>query len=389
MLEVRLKNNNKIKLTHIITGLNTGGAEMMLQKLLSAIDRDTFDCTVISLTDCGAVGDKIRALGFTVHTLGMKRGVPNPIALLKLVKILRQIKPDAIQTWMYHADLLGGLAAKLAGSFPVAWGIRHSDLDPKDSSRMTIWTAKLCAILSGVLPTQIVCCSEASERVHVKLGYNKEKMIVIPNGFDLTKFKPDANAKGRLRDMLGLEPSAVIIGHVARFNAQKDHNSFVEAAGILSKKNNNVHFVLCGDDVTDENTELNKWIDDAGIVDRVHLLGRRSDVAELVPGFDIATSSSSFGEGFPNVVGEAMACAVPCVVTDVGDSALIVGDTGEVVNPRDPVALASAWENIIDLGESGIEKLGQLAKKRVEDNFSLPKIVNLYETIYTQLIKRN
>lgn len=374
-----------IKLLHIISGLNTGGAEMMLYKLLSAMDRSAFSVEVVSLTDIGSVGNKILSIDVPVRALSMRRGVPNPFAVVKLVKWLRQSRPDVIQTWMYHADLIGGVAAKLTGDIPVAWGIRNSNLDSQGSKHSTIWTANICAKLSRFLPTKIICCSEASRIVHTALGYVETKMIVIPNGFDLAVFKPDLSARSSVRQELRIPEDTLMIGLIARFDPQKDHRNFLEAAARLHARVPDVHFLLCGDGITEDNTELLDWIEEAGLRQRCHLLGHREDVPRLVAALDIASSSSSYGEGFPNVVGEAMSCGVPCVVTDVGDSALIVGDTGKVVPPRDPDALASAWHELISIGENARRQLGDAARARIKYNFSLPVIASRYQKLFLEM----
>src|SRR5438046_104403 len=183
----------------LITSLEMGGAQMMLYKLLARMDRTRFAPEVISLIDVGPMGEKIESLGIRVRSLGMRPGIPNPVALLRLIYWLRQAPPDVIQTWMYHADLLGGFAAKLAGGIPVAWGIRHSDLSNHGSRRLTIYTMRMCAQMSKWLPARIVSCSEASQRVHTALGYATQKMIVIPNGFDLHAFKADSAARKSVR----------------------------------------------------------------------------------------------------------------------------------------------------------------------------------------------
>ena len=370
-----------MKILHIITSLSTGGAEMMLYKLVSKMDRDKFEIQVISLTDIGPIGKKIQALGIPVVALGMKRGVPDPRMVFKLACWLKKYRPDIIQTWMYHSDLLGGLAAKLAGNIPVVWGIRHSNLDPKGNKRTTIWTAKVCARFSRWLPVKIVCCSEASRRVHTALGYAPDRMVVIPNGFDLNLFKPDLEEGTLVRQELGIPEDTILIGLVGRFDPQKDHKNFIKAATLLKKDMPDVRLLLCGDGITWENPTLSKWIEDAGLSKYFHLLGRRNDIPRIMTALDIA-SSSSYGEGFPNVVGEAMACGVPCVVTDVGDSALIVGDTGIVVPPKDPGALALAWKELIEIGGHKRQKLGDNARLRIRDNFSLPSVVKRYEELY-------
>jgi len=371
---------------HIITGLNTGGAETMLYKLLFNIDRTKFEPMVLSLTDIGSIGKKIEKLGISVKALGMKRGVPDPRYVFRLAAILKKEKPDLVQTWMYHADLIGGLAAKLVRNIPIVWNIRHSNLDPEGNKKTTILTAKTCAKLSKTIPKKIICCSEASFKVHSELGYKEEKMIVIPNGFDLDAFKPDDGARYSVRRELRIPDDAVIIGVVARFDPQKDHKNLIDAAGVLCRTYENIYFILCGDRITNDNKQLTKWIQEYNLQTNFYLLGRRTDVARITAAFDIASSSSSYGEGFPNVVGEAMACEVPCVVTNVGDSAYIVGDTGIVVSPKNPLAMAKAWEKLIKLPAEERKILGKLARKRIEDNFEINSIVNQYEALYNKIL---
>jgi len=372
-----------IKVVHIITGLSTGGAEMMLYNLLSRMDRTAFDPQVISLTNIGSIGGKIRALGVPVRAMGMRRSMPNPLGVLRLAHRLRKARADVIQTWMYHADLVGGLAAKIARDIPLAWGIHSSNLDPQGVKRRTIWTVMVCARLSRWLPTRIVCCSVASRRVHMEQGYTADKMVVIPNGFDLDAFRPDPAARLTVREELGISNEALLIGLVARFDPQKDHRNFVQAAALLHARVPDVHFLLCGNGITWENRDLAGLIDTAGIRNCCHLLGLRDDVPRLLAALDIASLSSSYGD--PMVIGEAMACGVPCVVTDVGDSALIVGETGRVVPPKDWEALAAAWREMIEIGAEERKQLGLAARRRIEEHFSLAAIVERYQALYKEI----
>jgi glycosyltransferase involved in cell wall biosynthesis len=376
-----------IKVSHLITGLSTGGAEMMLYKLLSRKNSTFFEHQVISMTDQGPVGEKIQALGVSVKSLGMLRGIPNPLKLRQLVVQLQETRPQILQTWMYHADLMGGIAAKLAGNIPVLWGIRHGNLVPDKTKLSTFWTAKVCAYLSDQLPTRIICCSIASEQIHREIGYTANKMVVIPNGFDLSVFQPEPTARQSVRQELGIPAETLLIGLVGRFDPQKDHRNFVKAASQLQPCLPDVHFLLCGDKISWKNRKLVEWIELAGMRDRFHLLGLREDIAYLTAALDIATSASAFGEGFPNVIGEAMACGVPCVVTDVGDSAWIVGDTGRVVPPQNALALANAWQELIKLGGEGRTAMGQAARLRIMRRFSLDAIVAQYELLYNSVLQ--
>ena len=354
---------------------------MMLYKLLSRMNDDEFDSEVISLTDAGPVADKIRSLGVPVHALDMKRGKPHPVTMIKLSLLLHQKKPDLVQTWLYHSDLIGGLSGKLAGINKIFWSIRQSNIDVDSNKKSTIWVAKTCAKLSSWLPDKIICCSHAALESHVALGYAKEKILVIPNGFDLDAFQPDQDARKSVRKELGLDEKTFLVGLVARFDPQKDHRNFIQASGLIRKNDSSVNFMLCGDGISSENIQLIQWIKQAGLEECFHLLGIRNDVSRLVAALDVA-ASSSLGEGFPNVVGEAMASAVPCVVTDVGDSALIVGDAGLVVAAKDPEALAAAISELSQASPEFREELGKKARLRVKTNYSLESVAKKYEAVF-------
>jgi glycosyltransferase involved in cell wall biosynthesis len=375
-----------IRLTHIITGLSAGGAENMLYRLLSRLDSRAFASEVISLKREGPVADKIRSLGIPLKTLNWRSGRADPLAWLRLWRWLRSGRPDVVQTWMYHADLIGGLAAKAAGRAPVVWNVRQTNLDPAFNKRSTLWTARFCASLSSRLPSAIVCNSEAAKAAHVGFGYSAGRFIVIPNGFDLSLLRPDPEARLSVRREIGLEPSALLVGLVARFDPVKGHRVFLRAAGLLLKRHPAVNFLLCGEGIDMTNPSIVQWMEEAGVAGRCRLLGRREDLPRIQAALDLAVSASS-GESFPNVIGEAMACGVPCAVTDVGDSALIVGNTGRVVPPQDPHALATAIDDLIRLGPDGRRRWGEQARQRIRDFYSLPATVAKYEALYRSLAK--
>jgi glycosyltransferase involved in cell wall biosynthesis len=376
-----------VLVTHIITDVSTGGAEIMLLKLVSQLDRQRFAARVISLTSSGPIGDRLEALGVPVQALGMRPGSPDPRAVLRLAGWLRANPPDLVQTWMYHADLVGGIATRLAGRAPVIWGIRNSNLDVVRSRRSTRWTVQVSALLSRWVPRCIVSCSETARRIHVGLGYAADKMIVIPNGFNLDLFCPDGQAGVSVRQELGLSAGAKLVGLVARFDPQKDHYNFVKAAAEVNARLPEAHFLLCGEGVDWENRLLAGWIDAQGLRDHFHLLGMREDIPRLSAALDVACSSSAYGEAFSNVLGEAMACGVPCAVTDVGDSAYIVGNTGKVVAPNDARALAGAVVELLELPAARRAELGMAARLRMQQSFEIQAVVNQYEQLYTSLLE--
>jgi glycosyltransferase involved in cell wall biosynthesis len=375
-----------IRIMNIITSLSLGGAEMMLYKLLSRMDRREFEPSVLSLTADGPVGEKIRKLGIQVTSLGMKPGIPDPVHFFRLVRILKEVHPDLLQTWMYHSDLMGGLAARISGKFPVVWGIRNSTLDNEYSKKSTLFIVNTLAKLSGWIPIRIVSCSYKAQDIHTRLGYRADKFVVIPNGFDTGLFHPDLSARNSLRDELSLPRESFLIGLVGRFDPQKDHEGFIQAASCLVKQTDQVYFVLAGDGITWQNETLVNWIHSSGLERRFQLLGARKDVPRLTAALDIATSSSAYGEAFPNVIGEALACGVPCVVTDVGDSARIIGEAGMVVPPRNPGALCHAWLEMIRMEKGHWIAMQQAARQIVLDHYDLEEITRRYQDLYRSLI---
>ena len=376
-----------IKVMHIITTLGPAGAENMLCRIAAGMDATRFENEVVSLTGILDLAERMNSLGVPVRTLAMQKSVPNPLLVMRLAKWIRESKPDVIHTWMYHANLIGSLAARLAGNVPVVWAIHHNAFDPRVDKRRTMLVNRACALLSRKFATRIVFCSEASLRTHKELSYAAEKLEVIPNGFDLEEVKPDPTAHESLRRELGIPADAIVIGLAARFHPHKDHRNFIQAAERLHKRMPDVHFLLFGMGVTWGNAQLVEWIEAAGIRERCHLLGLRQDLSRLFSGMDIATTASR-SEAFPIVVGEAMACGTPCVVTDVGDSALIVENTGSVVPPEDPHALAEAWRSLIEAGPAVRRRLGIAARERVQRHFELSAIIERYQKIYTQAASR-
>jgi len=231
--------------------------------------------------------------------------------------------------------------------------------------------------------------SLSSARLHERsLGYSNDRWAILPNGFELEKFVPSERARQDLRAELRLPPDSLLIGLIGRYHPMKDHSNFLKAAGILGRRDPSVHFVLAGAGVDSANVELRELAKAFGVADCLHLLGARTDAPYITAALDIA-GSASYSEAFPNVIGEAMSCGVPCVVTDVGDSAWLVGDTGFFVTPRDSNALADAWTELINRGEQGRQTLGTAARSRIAGMFSIASVAAQYARLYDQVLKRH
>jgi glycosyltransferase involved in cell wall biosynthesis len=369
-----------LRVAHVITNLDAGGAEMSLYKLLDHMRSRDVQSAVYSLRDQGIYGPRIAALGVEVRALGMRPAAPNPLKVLQLASWLRIARPDVVQTWMYHADLIGGIAARLAGGIPVIWGIRHSQLERASTKARTIVVARACALLSRSIPARIVCCSHSSMSTHAALGYAARKMKLILNGVDQQRFAQNGDARTDLRSALGLAADTPLAGLVARYHNVKNFAGFARSAEIVARHQPEVRFLLCGSGV-ENNVELRQLLCQHGLTDRCNLFGEQSDVSRILAALDVLISSS-LSEGFPNIVAEAMSCGVPCVVTDVGDSALIVGETGLVVPPADDLALAQACLQLIREAPEQRKLRGERARDRIASKFSIGCMLDEYETVF-------
>ncbi|MEI7894247.1 MAG: glycosyltransferase [Myxococcales bacterium] len=369
---------SRIRVFYLTTGLLTGGAERALLKLVRSIDSTRFESVIVSMLD---LPPRVELpSGVDLHSLGMRRGVPDPLAIPRLTRLLGRYRPDILQTWMYHADLLGLVAGKAHHRSKILWNVRCADMDMRHYSTLSSMMPRTLAALSR-FPDGIVINSRRGLQYHESLGYRPQRWHVVPNGFDTAEFRPEALRRQATREALGVGDN-VVIGILARVDPMKDHRTFLAAAAQVADALPASRFVLAGMGASPDNRDLSRRIGEFGLRDRVSLLGKRDDVAQLLAGWDILVLSS-IGEAFPNVIGEAMSCGVPCVVTDVGDNAEIVGDTGRVVPPRNPEALAGAILELATLTPLARQTLGTRARRRIEERYGLETVTRMYEEIYT------
>jgi glycosyltransferase involved in cell wall biosynthesis len=374
-----------MRVLHVITDLDIGGTEIMLWQLVAAGVCNASDSTVVSLTDDGPIGARLRSLGVSVCNLGMRRRAGDLLRLRTLAPLVRRMRPQLIQGWMYHGNLAASVAGVCdTGGAPVLWSVRQSLHEIAAERRTTKVAIRLGALLSRHA-VSIIYNSETAARQHEALGYHGRRSVVIPNGFDCDRFRPSADARRRIRAELGIAEDAVCIGLVGRLHPVKDHDSFLRAASVIARRHQQACFVMAGLGVTAQEPSLTGLISAAGLAGRVRLLGVRADMPAVNAALDVACSSSR-NEGFANVIGEAMACGVPCVVTDVGDGARVVGATGIVVQPRAPEALAEGINRLIDLGASGRHELGAAARRRVLAEYPLQTAVQRYRELYERAV---
>ena len=369
--------------THIITSLSDGGAEAVLYRLCT---NDTqAKHIVISLMDMGKYGLMLQEAGIEVHCLNMPAGRIRFAGLSKLHKLLKSLQPNAVQTWMYHADLIGGVVAKLTGIKNINWGIHHTVLVKGKTKRSTILVAKLCALLSRIIPKKIVCCAHKAAEIHAELGYQKSKMMVIPNGYKLEQFTPNTKVGNEIRQELELTEQEVVLGIVGRFDPLKDHFSLLNALSLLPDSIT-YRCLLVGKDLNSANSLLVEEIQCLELQDTILLLDQRSDIPAVMNALDIHILSS-MSEAFPNVLCEAMACGTPCVTTDVGDAAFIVGNTGWVVPAKNPEALAEAILSAVNEKTSNKQSWTnrkQACRNRIVENFSIEKMIEKYHQIWEE-----
>lgn len=367
---------------HVITGLGSGGAEGFLARLVPALASHNVTGTVFSLTDDGVHGEELRSQGSEVCPLGLRVNRPDPRIPVRLVRHLRDIRPDVVMTWLYDADIVGGIAARLAG-IPVVWNIRQSAMGPEAPTRHHL-LLRSEVLLSRVLPRRIICVSQSAKDDHVAVGFPAQRMVVIHNGVDVERFQPNSAARTAVRQELGIPSHAMVIGHVARFDPQKDHATMLRAAAEVIRRRPGTKLLMCGDGIEISNGQLRTLIDLVGIDERaIHLLGVRRDIERLMAAVDVAVSSS-IHEGLSNAIAEAMACGVPCVATATGDATKLISDSGMVVPTQDPRALAEA---ILSLASRTSVPVAS-ARQHIIDRFGLDFSATTYAHVIRDTIAR-
>lgn len=378
---------NSLRICHVIHNTEFGGTETMLYKLLLQLSGQ-HEMSVISLLKCGEIGDRIRSLGIPVFAMECARDQqPRPAGLVRLVRKLQELQPQVVQTWAYHADLCGGVAARLATKSAVLWNVRHGTLDPRLDSRNTLRSARLCGRLSRWVPDRILLNAHSAIDVHAQVGYQRDKMQVLPNGFDAEEFRPLEEAREEVRRELHIPADAPVVGMCGRFHPHKGQAEFVKVAKRIKAEWPSTHFLIAGHSCDSSNIELTTWIENAGLANQFRLLGGRADVPRIINAFDVYLLPS-ITEGMPNAVGEAMSCGVNVVATDVGDARHLMGDCGTVVPSQDIPAMAAAVAAFLSQGPSARRALGARARTRIRNNFAIEAIASKYVSAWQETYER-
>lgn len=375
-----------VKVMFIVTGLSRGGAEVMLGTTLRALDRYAISPCVVSLKELGPIGAEIESLGIPVFALqiGTRRGIVS--GLCRLLKLVGTERPQVLQGWLPHGNLVATIVGLLR-RVKVVWGIRNSAL-PQGSERvMTLWWVRVLSKLSR-FADRVIYNSEAGRTYHESIGYDATKSQVIFNGFNVDRFRPSKVQRVRFRSMHKIETDVVVIGLVGRYHPLKDHATFLRAAGIIRQRYPQTVFLLVGRECTVENAALQTEITLNRLDGSVRLLGELGEMDTVFPALDILVSSS-ISEGFPTAVGEAMSCAIPCVVTDVGDSAYLVGSTGGIVAAKNAEALAAACMQFLVMGAASRTKIGDAARQRIVSQFAVDHAALRYAGVYREILVKS
>lgn len=343
-----------------------GGAEQQLVELLKGIDKSRFCIAVATFYEGGPLVNEMAAIEGLRWIPLHKRGRWDVLPFLwRLWRAGQEFRPQIIHGYMGVANHIALFLGKLLGA-KVVWGIRSSDMDFRHYDWLSGLSFRLERFLSRFVDL-VLANSQTGGCYHVARGFPAERLVVVPNGIDVQRFHPDAEARARIRKEWDISGSEILIGLVARFDPMKDHSTFLRAVTRSTK--DKLRFVCIGWGPDAYQSKLRQLASELGVDDRIIWAGARRDMPEVYNGLDLLTLSSAFGEGFPNVVAEAMSCGTPCVVTDVGDSAWIVGDTGVVVPPRLPEALATGWNEMIERLGAERSSLSKKARSKIVDNF--------------------
>ena len=375
-----------MRIVHIITGLGDGGAEHTLFKICKYDNINKH--IVISLKGPGKYFLLLNKSGIKVYCLNIKFFSMHKI--FSLIKLLHVLKPDVVQTWLVHADFLGGIAARLAGIKNIIWNIRYSNFKIGKAKLTTILIIKILAKLSFSIPLSIIINSKKAKKIFTIEGYDRKKLKFIPNGFDLSILKPQKFQKISFKKKIKIKKLLPLIGNVARYDKKKDHLNLLNALSLIREKNINFFCTLVGSNIDKKNFILISEIKRLKLSNNVRLLGQNDNILQVMNGLDVFVQSSSYGEGFPNVVAESMACGTPCIVTDVGDAGLIVGKTGWIVPPNNPNNLAKAIEKALnEMRTENWNKRRHKARLRIKENFNISKMLQSYNEVWskTQSVK--
>jgi len=376
---------NKTNIFFLIRSLNIGGTERQLIELVKGLDSNHFDITVGLFYNEGALIEEIKSMP-RIHVVSLNKSGRWDIIrfVLRFITLLKSLQPDILYSFLPDANIAGLIAGRLSGVKRVVWGVRASNMDVSRYDWFARMSLRLSAFLSK-FPDAIIANSHAGKEFHRGIGYSTNRMMVIPNGICTDRFKPDYSAGLKVRDEWGIDDEAITIGLIGRLDPMKDHATFLRAVKIFNQEGCSVRFVCIGDGKGPCKSEIHSLCRTLGLNGSLIWAGEMEDMPSVYNAIDIVTSSS-LSEGFPNVIGEAMACGVHCVVTDVGDSAIIVGETGVIVNPEDPQALADGWRSMLKRMNDKSYSIKEMARMRIVSHYNSEIFIQKTSKMFLSLL---
>lgn len=377
------------RILHIITGLNVGGAENMLAKLVEQNNAEgsKLEQEVFSLLVPGQIAPRIRAAGVPVTSLNLRRSVDMLVNIGPLIKAVGAFSPDIIVGWMHHGFMSAWMAQKfLKNKPPVIWNVRHSLSDIKHEPLPTQAILRFASMVSKSAAA-IIYNSHASKEQYGEIGFSDDRAIVVANGFDCEKFSPNLSARAKLNEMVDVDADTPVIGMVARHHPMKDPGSLIRAFDRSRQATGKGHLLIVGKGMDLPPEDVATAMSEIQSSEHITLHDQRLDVAEWLPGLDILVMPSAWGDAFPNVLGEAMACGVACLATDVGDAKYIIDDARRISPPQDPAALAENLQQLVSMTKDERQKIGHQGRARIVQHFSMSNIADQYSAVYQRSLK--
>jgi glycosyltransferase involved in cell wall biosynthesis len=376
-----------LSVLHVLPGLGYGGTEFVVSRLAQAERALGFQNQVIYLKGQAPLAEDLRKGGVPCHRM-------NAMTTLSALAGFfppgrgKKLPFDIVHGWLYSGNLTAGVLAGGGRRAPVIWNLMQGNLGPEVNSAKIRAYMKIGAHYSSRWPSKIVCNSLLAQKAHEKIGYDPSRMTVIPNGIDTNTFRPNPAARAQFREKYSLSNQTLVIGHLARWDPNKDHRTLLSAFGLVARRGVNAHLFLAGPGVTEQNSVLMEWVRQTGVVARVHLLGPVEDTPSFLAGLDLFCLSS-IGESSSYALAEAMACGIPAVSSDVGDARDVVGATGAIVPPAHPQVFSDGIQRLASMQSAERARLGIAARERIVKNYSFKTMVDAYQSLYRAVLGKD
>lgn len=376
-----------LSVLHVLPGLGYGGAEYVVSRLAQAERALGVQNQVLYLKGQAPLAEDLRKGGVPCRRMDAMTTF-SALAGFFFPSRGKKQPYDIVHGWLYPGNLAAGMLAGGGRRAPVIWNLMQGNLGPEVNSPKIRAYMTIGAHYSSRWPSKIVCNSLLAQKAHEKIGYDASRMTVISNGIDTNTFRPDPATRARFREKYSLSEPTLVIGHLARWDPNKDHRTLLSAFGLAVGRGVNAHLCLAGPGVTDENPVLMEWVRQTGAADRVHLLGPVEDTPGFLASLDLFCLSS-IGESSSYALAEAMSCGIPAVATDVGDARDVVGDAGVIVPPAQSQAFCEGLLRLTSLSSATRTHKGAQARERIIHNYSFNKMVAAYQTLYRSILQRD